>query len=328
VSYIEIDKKAYFHNLELLCKKLGSVDKLSVVLKDNAYGHGLLVMAQLAHEFGVKRAIVRYLDEAKLIESYFDHIVILSPNDEVEKNQKFSYVINDIEKIKNFSSGLSVHLKVDTGMHRNGVCIDEIKKAIELIQKQNISLDGVMTHFRSADELSSELFWQQKIWEDVKAEVKSLTKTTPLFHSANSATVLRVDSYNDDFARCGIATYGYDELHSGFNKYDLKPVLSLWAEKISTRVLKKGQRVGYGGQFEASKEMAVSLYDIGYGDGFFRYINDWIFLGKVSMDSCMIEGEYDKVCLLDNASKIAKDFSTISYDVLTKLSPFIKRVVL
>ncbi len=327
MSFIELDKKAYFHNLEVLSKKLGSKDKLSVVLKDNAYGHGLLEMAKLASEFGVKRAVVRFVSEARQIESKFDNIIILSHATDIVINPKFSYVINSLAQIKNFPKDISVHLKVDTGMHRHGVGADEVEKAIKLIKKQQINLDGVLTHFRSADELSSELFWQQEIWENVKKEIKLLTDKTPLFHSANSATVLRLKDYKDDFARCGIATYGYHQMPSSFELPFLKPVLSLWAKKILTRDLKKGQRVGYGGVYTAEEDITISSYDIGYGDGFFRYVNESLFLGKLSMDSCIKKGNAEKISLFQDVSEVAKDFSTISYDVLTKLSSSVKRVI-
>lgn len=331
MSFIEINKKNYFHNLEILSTKAGGKEKLSVVLKDNAYGHGILTMAKLSSEFGIKRAIVRYSNEAVKIESFFEHIIILSPKSNEKANPKFSFVINDLTQISLLPPACSIHLKVDTGMHRNGIEIHQLKEACKLIKK----LDGVMTHFRSADELSSELFWQQKIWKDVKKEVLKLTGKKPIFHSANSASLLRNISCEDDFARCGISTYGYHQLPLCFKTPSLKPVLALWAEKISTRSLKKGQRVGYGGQFEAKKDMLVSTYDIGYGDGFFRYNGEGelltsenrAFLGKVSMDLSIFEGDSQKICLFNDATAIAKHFNTITYDVLTKLSPEISRVV-
>jgi alanine racemase len=195
-----------------------------------------------------------------------------------------------------------------------------------------------MTHFRSADELSSELFWQQKQWEAIKTKIcqkcQELGIKQPLFHSANSATVLRMDSYQDDFARCGIAIYGYDEMHPSLGEYDLKPVLKLYAQKISSRALEKGDRVGYGGVGVLKKDSIVTTYDIGYGDGFFRHDgkSDLILggkevLGRVSMDSIAFEGEDEKICLIGDAKAIAKKFGTISYDVLVKLSPAIDRRV-
>jgi alanine racemase len=216
-------------------------------------------------------------------------------------------------------------------MHRSGILDYELDLAYKLIEKNDLILEAVMTHFRSADELSSELFWQQKNWNEVKQKVLTLTQKynfkQPLFHSANSAALLRVTTYEDDFARCGIATFGYHQIPSCYKHPKLKPILSLWAEKITTRDLKAGQRVGYGGAFTAHTNMKVSTYDIGYGDGFFRYKNEGMFLGKVSMDSCVMRGDAQKVCILDDASEIAKHFDTISYDILVKLSSTIARVI-
>ncbi len=331
MSFIEISKKNYFHNLDILCDKLGSKERLAVVLKDNAYGHGLVLMAKLSSEYGITKAIVRTSDEAKQIESYFKSIIVLVPNSNEENNPKHHFVINDISQIKNLPKGAKVHLKIDTGMHRSGILSKSLEEAYKLIKENDLVLEAVMTHFRSADELSSELFWQQKNWKDVKENVLKLTLKynfkQPLFHSANSATLLRVSNYQDDFVRCGIATFGYHQMPSCYEMPKLKPILSLWAEKITTRDLKAGQRVGYGGAFTAQKDMKVSTYDIGYGDGFFRYKNENMFLGKVSMDSCVIEGDAQKVCILDDASEIANHFNTISYDVLVKLSPMIDRVI-
>jgi len=331
VSFIEISKKNYFHNLDILCDKLGSKERLAVVLKDNAYGHGLVIMAKLSSEYGITKVIVRTSDEAKQVESYFESIIILVPNSNEENNPKYHFVINNVSQIGNLPTDSKVHLKIDTGMHRSGIENNELEIAYKLIEKNSLIIKGVMTHFRSADELSSELFWQQKNWQEIKEKISILTQKynfeIPLFHSANSAALLRVSTYEDDLARCGIATFGYHQMPSCYEMPKLKPVLSLWAEKITTRDLKAGQRVGYSGAFKAPKDMKISTYDIGYGDGFFRHCNQGIFLGKVSMDSCAIEGNAQKVCILDNASEIANRFDTISYDILVKLSPMIKRVI-
>ena len=331
MSFIEISKKNYFYNLDILCEKLCDKNRLAVVLKDNAYGHGLVIMAGLSAEYGISKAIVRTSDEAKQIKSYFKSIIILTPSDSEENYSNFSFVINNLSQIEKLPKNAKVHLKIDTGMHRSGISNKELAKAYNLIEKNSLVLKAVMTHFRSADELSSELFWQQKNWQKVKEEALKLTQkynyNIPLFHSANSATLLRSSNYEDDFARCGIATFGYHQMPSSYNMPKFKPVLSLWAEKITTLNLKKGQRVGYGGAFIAKKDMKISTYDIGYGDGFFRHCNEGMFLGKVSMDSCAIEGDAQKVCILNDASQIANRFDTISYDILVKLSPTIKRVI-
>ena len=331
MAFIEINKKNYFHNLDVLTSKLGDKDKLAVVLKDNAYGHGLRLMATLSAEYGLTKAIVKNSTEAREIEDLFDYIVILAPNNDEKKCDKFHYVINNLQTIQHLPKNSNVHLKVNSGMNRNGVEVSQLEEAFELIDKLSLNLKGVLTHFRSSDELSSEFFWQMRTWIDIKEKTLNLVSKynfkKPLLHSANSAALLRADSYEDDFARCGISAYGYHQFPASFNTPTLKPVLSMWAEKITTKSLKKGQRIGYGGSYKALKNMVVSTYDIGYGDGFFRHINEGKFLGKVSMNSCAIEGDVQKVCILKDAKEIAKKFDTISYDVLVKLSPTLKRVI-
>ena len=97
MSYITINKKNFFHNLRFLSDKLGSTDKLAVVLKDNAYGHDLVLMAKLSSEFGVTKAVVKNETEAKKIESFFETIIVLNPNFETTN---FSLVLNSKEQLK------------------------------------------------------------------------------------------------------------------------------------------------------------------------------------------------------------------------------------
>ncbi len=339
MAYITLSRSAFFHNLELLSKKVGGKKNLFIVLKDNAYGHGLAQMAKLSSEFGLECAVVRNYEEASQISDLFKEIIILDPVAPHKQSKNYSIVINDIATLCQLKPNTSVHIKVDTGMHRNGLHPNEIFDAINKIEENSLHLKAVMTHFRSADELGSELFWQLKLWEDTKEQIKQLAKKknfpTPLFHSANSAALLRLKDLKGESARCGIGAYGYHQLHDVFGKFDLLPVLKLYARKISTKELKKAERIGYGGAFCAKKSMKVSIYDIGYGDGFLRYNGKGDFylcgkkvLGKISMDSLCFEGEDEEVLILDDAKKIAHFFHTISYDVLVKLSPSIKRVII
>ena len=144
----------------------------------------------------------------------------------------------------------------------------------------------------------------------------------PHFHSANSAALFRTGIESDEFARVGIALYGYIEYDEVFDMPPLKPVLSLWARRIATKKLKSGERVGYGGQFEADRDMVVSTYDVGYADGIFRSMRQTAagpILGRVSMDSIVVEGDREEICVFDDAKKVAKELGTISYEVLVKL---------
>ncbi|NWF66119.1 MAG: alanine racemase [Campylobacterales bacterium] len=337
MSYIKVDKAKIVHNLELIKSHVGSFDKIAVVLKDDAYGHGALNVAKICFDLGIKRAIVRHEREAVEIKDFFENILILTGG-ENSFHEGFEYTINDICDIQYFNKNSKVHIKVDTGMHRNGVDMDSIEQCMLKCVEKNIQICGVFTHYRSADILSSEFFWQFKNFETVKKRVieysKLLNISLPKFHSCNSSATFRLKNIDDDFVRIGIAMYGYLDMGVGFEKLDLKPAMSLFGEKISTRTIKKGQRVGYGGVFEAPKDMVISAYDVGYGDGFFRanerkkiFTKDGReILGKVSMDNILVEGDSSEICIFNDVSAIAKEFDTISYDICVKLSKNIKRI--
>lgn len=334
MAFIKINKQNFYHNLNQIALQTGSVEKIAIVLKDNAYGHGLELMAELASEFGIKHAVVRKVSEAESIEPYFKTVLILG--DEITAHPKFSFAINTLEDIQHAQKGAKVELKVDTGMHRNGIALNELSTALEQIEKQGLELVGVMTHYRSADVMGSEFFWQKKNFERVKDEVNQAGFEHVRFHSQNSAAIFRSKNFSEDLVRVGIGAYGYNELPDTFDKVALKPVLSLHATKISTRVLKEGQRVGYGGDFIAPKEMTVSTYDLGYGDGWCRGNSFAPFLtaeglpllGRVSMDFVTLASQKDEVCIMDNAKAAAKQLHTISYEITTALSPTIpKRMI-
>lgn len=333
MAFIKINKENFFHNLSQFVQKTGSKESIGIVLKDNAYGHGLELMAQLSQEFGLTQAVVRSYNEAKIIKPYFEHILVLG--DQAIVDNKCSFTLNSLEDIVNAQKGSVVELKVDTGMHRNGIAFQELKHALQLIEKKELILKGVMTHNRSADELSSELFWQTKIFEQVKKIVKDAGYHNIRFHAFNSASALRLSCESEDFIRLGIGAYGYSELPKSYNTLELKPILSLWANKVATRTLEKGQRVGYGGTYTAPHKMSISTYDLGYGDGWMRSSTLAAFvtaeslpiLGRVSMDYVSLESTKKEVCIFNHALNAGKQLGTISYEIMTQLHADIKRVI-
>lgn len=339
MAKILLNKENLFHNFEVISKQTGSVEKVAVVLKDNAYGHGLLEIATLAREFGIKKAVVKSLDEALIIEKLFDDIVILAQKDIHTYSHTFHIAVNSLDAIKNLPENIKVHIKVDTGMHRNGIMLKELEEAILRLSKKNIQITGVFTHHKAADELSTDFYWQKSVFTRVKEDVKriceQLSLPLPAFHSCNSAALFRHSDFDEDFARVGIATYGYLDDANIFKFPILKPVLSLWADKLSSRILRKGQSVGYGGKYEALENIVISTYDVGYGDGFLR-LNEknsyttpagYKVLGRVSMDCLSLNTEDDEVCIFNNVKTLAKQHDTITYEITTSLNSNIKREV-
>jgi alanine racemase len=339
LALIKLNKNNLFYNLETISNHAGGKEKVAVVLKDNAYGHGLIEIATLASEFGIKKAVVRTLDEALAIEKLFDYILILAHKDFHTYSHTFHIALNSIEDIDNLPLGCNVHIKVDTGMHRNGILIEELEEAFLGLSKKNIKVTGIFTHHRNADNLSTDFFWQKSVFSRVKLAVSELCEKLsldiPSFHSCNSAGLFRHTNFNEDFARVGIATYGYLDNANIFKFPTLKPVLSLWGKRISTRTLKEGQSVGYGGTYKATEDTIISTYDVGYGDGFLR-LNErknyttpdgFKVLGRVSMDNLSLNTNKDEVCIFNDANTLAKVHDTISYEITTTLSTNIKRVI-
>jgi len=329
MAYITLNKKNFFYNLDNIASKTGSKDKIALVLKDNAYGHGLLEMAKLAQEYGIKKAVVQLNSEALLIEEFFEYILVLA---DVPSSQssKIRYTINTLDKIDKFAKGTLVELKVNTGMNRNGVEVSELEEAFEKIEKQGLLLEAIFTHHASADELTSMYKCQCKVFSDVK-------KVSPKgvrFHSCNSAALFRAEEFDEDMARVGIAAYGCMELPLEISEVAFKPVLSLYASKVTSRDLLQGESVGYGASYISQKDERLSTYDIGYGDGFLRSLSNRYqtpqrvkIAGRISMDNCSFICDEEELLIFDDARAVCAQTDTISYEVLTSLKASLKRQV-
>lgn len=335
---IKLSREALKTNLDIIAHQVGGKDKIAVVLKDNAYGHGAVLIAKAAHEYGIKHAVVRLEREALEIETFFEDILILSDFPQTllfRTNTKFHYVINSLSSLSKFPRGTKVELKIDTGMHRNGIRTDELEKAFELMAVQGLECVGIMSHFKSADTLSSEWFWQRQAFDALKENGLKLAekyKWNLRFHLSNSAGTFRSNGCSDDMVRVGIALYGCLEMDNSLPQPPFKPVLSLWGNKISTRILRAGQRVGYNGIYEALDDEVVSTYDLGYGNGLDRLAsNRYVtsegvrLLGRISMDCATFASDDDELLIFNNANDYAQAVGTIGYEILACLDKDLKR---
>lgn len=341
MSYITISKDNYFYNLEKIVEKVENIEQIAVVLKDNAYGHGLKLMGKLANEFGIKRAIVRKVSEAEEISHLFDYILILAP-EKVIKQSNFYYTINSVEDISKYGKDVNIELKIDTGMHRLGISPFELYFALNLIKNRGLKFRGFFTHFREADEISSTLFTQKELFKSLKENLLESCFNKDLnIHTNNSAGVFRNNGkIKDEMVRVGIASYGYLTGDKALMFPELKPVLSLWGEKIAKlKYHENSFRIGYGGISQVEDNRDISVYDIGYSDGFrrlpdevvknkqfFTVENNYI-MGKISMDSMILNSNKEKLEIFNSVSELAKIFNTIEYEVLVSLSDKIERRV-
>jgi len=330
MAYITLSKKNFFYNLDIISKLSYGKDKVALVLKDNAYGHGLLEVAQMAKEYGITKAVVRFNAEAEQIEAYFDYILVLA-DIPTKSSKKIRYTINDIQSIQHFPKNTLVELKVNTGMNRNGIEVNELESALALIETQGLQLEAIFTHHACADEMDGTYELQKELFSALKSQVPQELRV----HSCNSAALFREKRFDEDMVRVGIAAYGCLEIPEELSQIRLKPVLSLFANKISSRALKKGQKVGYGMTFEADKSCIVSNYDVGYGDGFMRQCSHVHttpegvqIAGRISMDNSSFVSKAEELLIFNDARVVADFAATISYEVLTSLKAHIPRKII
>lgn len=355
MAYIRLDSQAFFHNLSTIkshITHLSPATKLALVLKDNAYGHGLEQIAPLAKQAGIESVFVKNYAEALSIAQYFGTITALygeippnAPSNIWASISSLQALESCIATHKNAHKTRNIELKIDIGMHRNGIAISELDSALAQLEKaRHITLTGVFAHNGYGDNDDEGFFTAIQAFSDVRQRVQSWCQThnypTPRFHSLSTSGALRLGLHNTngddlgDLVRIGIGAYGYHTSELPLH-IALKPIASLWARKISSLALKKGDRIGYGGVSVVEKDGVFSTYDVGYGDGLFRIdsrqnltcASGEKILPVMSMDNFSCQSEREEICVFDDVSAWARAFHTIPYVILTHLSPTLKRVV-
>lgn len=352
-AWAAIDLKALHHNLAVL-RNLAPERKILAILKANAYGHGLIRIAQELPDieaFGVAR-----VEEALqlrnagvtrpivLLEGFFEpeqlHVLSASNIQPVVHTES---QLDYIESATNLPQPLRVWLKVDTGMHRLGVEPEQFGEFSERLEASaNVSGAPVlMSHFACADIPEHPLNkHQQALFTELVAAVKQKSGTH-LTSFANSAALLNGVIELSDWVRPGLALYGVSPFstESGTDR-GLKPVMNLRAGVISVRELKAGESVGYGASWTAKQDTRIGIVAIGYGDGYPRHAPQgtpvWIngveypLVGRVAMDMVTVElGAGSDVQVGDEAElwgaqlpveRIAQHVGTIPWELLCNVA--------
>lgn len=343
MAYITLNAQHFKHNLNLITNHIKRISnqhcQIALVLKDNAYGHGLLEMAQLAKQNGIKNVFVKNHTEAKLIAPLFESITILYGMPQGNLAPNMAIAINNKDILDSLHSGDKVELKINAQMNRNGISFDEIKEYIDIIESKKLNLFGVFSHNGYGDDGGEDFVQSREVFAHIKEQVKEICVnrglSIPRFHFLSSSGALRVDKIDDELVRIGIGAYGYLESNLTIAN-DLRPVAALFAHKINTKMLHKGDKIGYDGKTMLKKDTTISTYDIGYGDGLPRIdehkniycASGEMILARTSMDCFSCESQKSEICVFDDVREIAKAFHTISYEILTRLSPSIPRVII
>ncbi|MFA6136111.1 MAG: alanine racemase [Candidatus Paceibacterota bacterium] len=370
---IRIDGNKLINNLSIF-RKLFPHHHLAVVLKSNAYGHGLVEMGRfLDVRKEVAYFIVDSILEAKILREYWisKPIIIIGYVSKkavylLKKIKDCSLVVNSLEQAKflseNINFSLVVHVKADTGMHRQGIEIEDIDKAIEFLEKnKKIRIEGLMSHLADADGISQEPTLKQiELW---KKAVKIFKNKIPsgLLHFSATAGSQYTSHGESNLIRVGIGAYGFDptsqkklgvDPHTNPISVGVEPILSFWAKTINIKNIKEGESVGYNFTWKAEKETCLATIPCGYYEGIPRILSNQGVLyyedeplkiiGRISMNLTVVDASSvkDKIRIEDkieifsdnqnranSIENVASMCGTIPYEILVKLAPTIRRVI-
>jgi len=340
---IIVDLSALKANLIFIKQKAGV--PVMAIVKADAYGHGLIPCAKAASEAGADYLGTALLEEAIAIREAGIKTPILAwltpPGLDYKKAVSLNIEIG-VSSLATFDevnaiAGAKIHLKVETGMGRNGFS-DEWP---ELLQRDLSKVVGVMTHFARADEPNeTQNSSQLKNFEDRVAELKA-KGLNPIKHISNTAATLSNAAARYDMVRVGIAMYGYSPL--GKND-DFKPVIKVRAKLASVKKLPAGHPIGYGATATAANETNIGIVGMGYADGIPRNAKgagvtfngqSAPLIGRVSMDQFAVDlGANTQAKAGDWVTVIGENFDvydwakacqTITYEITTRLSGRITR---
>ncbi|WP_337842299.1 alanine racemase [Rheinheimera sp.] len=341
-----IDTMALLHNLQRV-RDTAPDSKVLAVLKANAYGHGLLKVAETlkdANAFGVAR-----IDEALMLRAggVVKPIVLLEGffhADELPQvvASNLQIVVHHPSQVEalvqaRLDAAVQVWLKLDSGMHRLGLLPDEFLQAYQqLSQSPNVIKPmRLMTHFACADELKSPATTQQM--QQFFSVVEGCQGELCL---ANSAGVFAWPQSHGDWVRPGLALYGVSPLEDGdASALHLQPVMTFCSSVIAVRTVQAGDKVGYGGSWTATQPTRLAVVAIGYGDGYPRNAGNhcemlikgkrYPIVGRVSMDMTTVDigndpiEQGDEVVLWGQGlpvEEIAAKVQTIPYELLCNIT--------
>jgi alanine racemase len=259
-------------------------------VKADGYGHGALAAARAALASGATALCVATAREgADLRESFpTARILVLGPlgagEDPVARDSRLDVAL----AVPEVPEGLAVHLKVDTGMGRWGMSLDE---AVALPREQVV---GVMSHLATADEEDATF---------AREQIRRFQEVVEVFpgvsaHLANSAGTLRFPEARFDAVRCGVALYGLSPFGDDPAAHGLEPALAWRSYVAQARTLAPGESTGYGRRYVAEEPTRIGIVPVGYADGFRRGLTGTEVLvgetrrrvlGTISMDSFAVE---------------------------------------
>lgn len=363
-AWIEIDVGNLKHNVKVINNRLPDGCKIMAVVKANAYGHGLCLIAEELSKVGVRDFAVATLAEAIALrrKKIKGNILILGYTDVKNANLIHKYNLTQTmidyeyaKKINDYCDGFQIkaHIKVNTGMNRVGESYENVINLANIYNLKGINVTGIYTHLACADsddkdDVEFTNLQINKFFSCVE-ELKKRVANVGKIHVQSSYGLLNYPNMKCDYVRTGLIMYGVSETKTVNDSLEIKPVLTLKARITSVKWINKDEYVSYGRTFKASAKTCIATVSIGYADGYPRCLSNKnvkvlvngqlaTVIGRICMDQLVIDvtnldciSEGDEVILIGSqkevsAEEIAFKANTITHEILSRLGARLTRI--
>lgn len=299
-TWVEVSKKALLNNAEVVRGLIGPTVRIMAVVKSNAYGHGLVETAKMltsserfeveprnipdVQPLGVGWLGVDNIDEAILLREnkIKNPILVLGHTppvrfpEAVKHNLRLT-VYNLFPPSLILNTGPLTHLKIDTGMSRQGILVPDLPKFLKSIPRW-LPIEGVYTHFANADNLKDRSYPNLQLANFKKAiEILKRQKIEPqILHASATTGLLTMPEAHYGMVRVGIGLYGLWpslKFKNGFKNLKIEPALSWKTRIVQIKKIKKGTPVGYGTTERVKKDTRIAVLPVGYYDGYMRSLS-------------------------------------------------------
>jgi alanine racemase len=375
LSWVEIDAKAVRNNVAEFRRRIGAGPKLGAVVKSNAYGHGMLDVARLALEAGADWLCVNNAAEGEALRGagitapvlVMGYVPLAQLSTVVACGlQPVVYNVETLDRLNALAAAakrrIPVHVKVETGTHRQGVLERDVAEFIARIDAAPaLELAGVSTHFANIEDTTDHGFAETQIaaYARIVDAIAAVHPAPVVRHAACSAAVLLFNRTHLDLARVGISLYGLwpsketyvSCLERGKPSLDLHPVMTWKTRVAQVKDVPEGGFVGYGLTWRATRPTKIAVLPVGYYEGFDRELSGLAHVlvrgrrapirGRICMNMCMADvtdipgaALEDEVVLLGRqgdervtAEQLAGWCGTITYEIVSRIHPSLPRVV-
>ncbi|MCP3659879.1 MAG: bifunctional UDP-N-acetylmuramoyl-tripeptide:D-alanyl-D-alanine ligase/alanine racemase [Bacteroidetes bacterium] len=360
-TILEVDLNAITHNLNFFRSKLKNDTKLLVMVKAFSYGSSSFEIPNLLQYHRIDYLGVAYADEGIRLRKNGITLPILVMNPTIESFDdlikfnlepvlySFNLLKAFIAKTKNNLKLIypSIHIKVDTGMHRLGFLQNDIDDLLNILKNSKLKVKSILSHLASSESHEDDKYTnkQASLFLKIANQIEQALKYKTIKHLLNSSGILRFPQFQYGMVRLGIGLHGVGVNKEYLNSLEPSNCLSTSISQI--KYLPKSSSIGYNRKEILKRDSKIAVIAIGYADGFGRImgnrkanvlINNTLapIIGNICMDMCMIDitdienvNERDRVIIFGkdkSIDELANKVGTISYEILSQVNERVKRV--